>query len=106
MASLEQHCADCKAELGEEFRDVHVWLDQFYDPAKCSYMHRAFRHHDKGVSEAFKIWGEKGAKAVEIHIKRDFPTLNRIPTQNDWTNANEILLPHCDFMQERYFQSV
>jgi len=30
MASLQQHCADCRRELGEPFVYVHEWLDALY----------------------------------------------------------------------------
>ena len=28
MADLKTHCEDCLEELGEEFREVHEWLDE------------------------------------------------------------------------------
>ena len=102
MASLEQHCQDCKEQLGEEFREVHIWLDEFFAQMPGNYRHRSFRHNTVGVSEAFAKWGVKGAKAAEIHIHRDFPTLHRIPTLNDWEKCDKVLLPHCDFMQNNY----
>ena len=30
MASLEEHCADCHRELGEDFEQVHIWLDELF----------------------------------------------------------------------------
>ena len=66
------------------------------------YRHRKFRHNTQGVLDALAKWGERGAKAAEIHIRRDFPTLNRIPTLNDWEKCDKVLLRHCDFMQPDY----
>lgn len=69
MAHIDKHCEDCVLELGEEFRAVHEWLDEF--AAKLGPAHRDIRHHAGGVEEALKKFGAKGAKAAEIHIKRD-----------------------------------
>jgi len=98
MASLEQHCQDCVEQLGEEYREVHIWLDEFFAQMPGDFRHRKYRHHTAGVLEALAKWGEKGAKAAEIHIRRDFPNLGRIPTREDWIHPDS-LLKHCDFMQ-------
>ena len=80
MASLEEHCEDCREELGEGFSHVHEWLDELqtdYGP-----MHRPFRHHTDGVAQVRVRWGDRAARAAEIHIRRD--TGGRIPTPRDW----------------------
>jgi hypothetical protein len=33
--------------------------------------HRDYRHNQKGVEEVRRRWGDKAAKAVEIHLRRD-----------------------------------
>jgi len=33
--------------------------------------HRAYRHNRRGVEEVRRKWGDRAAKAAEIHIKRD-----------------------------------
>jgi len=69
MADLKTHCRDCLEELGQEFREVHEWLDEafkYFGPR-----HRDLRHNRRGVEEVRKRWGDKAARAAEIHIRRD-----------------------------------
>jgi len=80
MASIDQHCEDCLNELGKEYREVHEWLDGLCDRKMPSKKHRIHRHHDEGVEEARELFGDEGAKAAEIHIKRDEGC---IPKRND-----------------------
>jgi len=75
MASYKEHCADCKAELGDDFSVVHRWLDELFK--YFGEKHRSFRHHKVGIEEVRKRWGDKAARAAEIHIAKDF--LGTIP---------------------------
>ena len=55
MPSLEVHCAECKAKLGKEYTEVHLWLDEFFKTMGPA--HRDKRHHEGGVEEARKLRG-------------------------------------------------
>ncbi|MDP2757780.1 MAG: hypothetical protein Q8O45_09210 [Desulfurivibrionaceae bacterium] len=66
MAYLHEHCYDCKRLLGNEWKEVHLWLDALfkeYGPA-----HRRHRHHAEGIEEIRKMWGDEAALAAKIHI--------------------------------------
>ncbi|MBT3191080.1 MAG: hypothetical protein HN341_00845 [Verrucomicrobia bacterium] len=69
MASFAEHCADCRRELGEDFEQVHIWLDELFKVLGPK--HRSARHHTGGVEQVRKIWGHRAAQAAEIHIRRD-----------------------------------
>ena len=69
MASIAEHCADCRRELGEDFRHVHEWLDFLY--RTMGRKHRLVRHYAGGVELARKKWGDRAARAAEIHILKD-----------------------------------
>ncbi len=76
MASLKEHGEDCRRELGEDFKYVHEWLDELqpeYGP-----MHRPFRHHADGVECVRTRWGDRAARAAEIHICKDYG--GKLPT--------------------------
>ncbi len=81
---LEDHCNDCIEKLGQPFREVHLWLDEFARKYshENKYKHRKFRHHKEGIEEARKLFGDAGAKAAELHILSD----NRgwIPDKSDY----------------------
>ncbi len=70
MARTEIHCQDCLLELGEDFRQVHEWLDEFARQNILS--HRKYRHHIEGIEKVRKIWGDRAARAAEIHIRKDW----------------------------------
>ena len=85
MARLGVHCRDCKLELGEEFEHVHRWLDELFrlkGPA-----HRKFRHNVDGVEQVRARWGDRAARAAELHILLDNPGLGRIPTADDYVTG-------------------
>ena len=79
MASFEQHCSDCRRELGETFAYVHQWLDALFKVLGPK--HRSVRHHAGGVEQVRKMWGDRAASAAEIHIKRDYG--GDVPSEKD-----------------------
>ena len=70
MASLKEHGEDCRRELGDDFKHVHEWLDALFKVLGPK--HRSARHHTGGVAEVRKMWGDRAARAAEIHISKDY----------------------------------
>jgi hypothetical protein len=69
MPKFEKHCQDCIQKYGESFAVVHIWLDEFFEEKGPK--HRDIRHHEGGVEEIRKKWGDKAAEAAILHIKAD-----------------------------------
>lgn len=69
MAELKTHCEDCLVALGEEFRHVHEWLDELFKYVGSD--HRDYRHNLQGIEEVRRRWGDRAARAAEIHLRRD-----------------------------------
>jgi len=69
MASFKEHCEDCIREFGKPYEEVHIWLDELFKTLGPK--HRDARHHEGGVSVVAKKWGPEGARAAEVHIKKD-----------------------------------
>jgi hypothetical protein len=85
MPSRAEHCNDCLNELGEEFEQVHVWLDELFrikGPA-----HRKFRHTTEGVETVRHKWGDRAARAAEIHILKDTPGARQVPHADDYVTG-------------------
>ena len=91
MASYKEHCADCKEALGKDWSVVHRWLDECYKLMPGNLLHRGFRHHTEGVEKVRAMWGDDAALAAEIHIKRDFPGLEGVPTVEDWKDERRMI---------------
>ncbi len=69
MSTLKDHYEDCLKELGEDFRHIHEWLDELFKYVGPD--HREYRHSRKGVEEVRRKWGDRAARAAEIHIRKD-----------------------------------
>jgi hypothetical protein len=64
-----RNCQDCKEQLGEEFKEVNIWLDELFKSAGPD--HRDIRHNNLGIEKCRKMWGDKAAEAATIHILAD-----------------------------------
>ena len=84
---FEDHCIDCIHKLGKAFPKVHKWLDAFAKDEGWS--HRYNRHHDKGIEEVRKKWGDKAAKAAELHIRSDM--MGHVPKKEEWYTSENWL---------------
>ena len=71
MPSFEHHCAESIQMFGKPFEEVHKWLDEFAGRAPYGMRHRKLRHHQAGVEEVRKLWGDDAAKAARQHIISD-----------------------------------
>lgn len=79
MAAFKEHCDDCEHFLGDRCVDVNRWLDAEFK--KYGPLHRFSRHHNLGIDEAGKLFGEIGRKAAIVHILKD---CGHIPTEQEW----------------------
>ena len=68
---FESHCRESLELFGNEFREVHLWLDEFAGQPSFGLKHRHKRHHLQGIAEAEKLFGPTGAAAAHQHIISD-----------------------------------
>ena len=71
MPSFEEHCAESVRLFGQPFEQVHRWLDEFAGRPPHGMRHRKFRHHQAGIGEVRRRWGEKAAAAARAYIVAD-----------------------------------
>jgi hypothetical protein len=71
MSSLEQHCQDSIAKLGQPFEDVHRWMDEYAGKEGYGMRHRRKRHHLQGIREAASLFGREAEAAARLHIGAD-----------------------------------
>lgn len=88
MPILDDHCRRCIEVLGEDFKEVHLWLDEFYGKPPWGSRHRSLRHHKQGIEEIRQLYGDGAAQAAEIHIRQDldeegWPEDKPIPRDSD-----------------------
>ncbi len=59
MSSFEKHCQESLEIFGRSFEEVHLWLDELFGSPKYGARHRRIRHHEAGIQEAIRLFGEK-----------------------------------------------
>ena len=67
---LQEHCEESRRLVGQEFREVHLWLDEFAG-TPLGARHRRRRHHLAGVEEVRRRWGDLAADAARQHVVSD-----------------------------------
>ena len=100
---FEEHVEHTKKLYGVSGRDIHSWIDNFYDREKIQklsasnavafnpYDHRRHRHHKQALPEAVKEFeGEYTAEVVkavfEQHLQDDYD--GYIPDKSDFTDQD------------------
>lgn len=90
MATMSDHMKDTLARLGKEFEEVHRYMDQWH--GKFGGKHRFMLHHEEGVEEVRRMFGDEAAEAAQCHIRLD--CLGRVPKKADYTNGKVDFLGH------------
>lgn len=67
----EEHYDSCYKKLGNGWGKVHKWMDQHAGISFPSTAHRCINHHQKGIEEVRKMWGDEAAKAALLHVEDD-----------------------------------
>jgi hypothetical protein len=71
LATFEKHCEDSIKSLGKPYEEVHKWLDEFFRTPEYGARHRRKRHHEQGIREVVRLFGEEAGVAARIHIVTD-----------------------------------
>lgn len=87
MPDLERHFAESIRLFGKPYTKVHLWLDEFAKSRECGMRHRRRRHHEAGLEEVRKIFGEEAVAAARQHIIADLKMEGW--TENDPFPKNE-----------------
>ena len=71
MSTFEKHCEESIRLFGQPFEEVHRWLDQFQGTPEYGMRHRRVRHHEAGIQEAIRVFGERAGLVARQHIISD-----------------------------------
>jgi hypothetical protein len=96
MALLESHCEETEKALGKPYREVHMWLDEFFLSKEYGARHRRLRHHEKGIQEVIKLFGEEAGVAARMHIITDLK-------EEGWTEKDRFPKDERDYVQMGLF---
>jgi len=68
---FEAHCQESIRLFGDPYEEVHRWLDEFQGTERYRMRHRRVRHHEAGIREAVKLFGEQAGAVTRQHIISD-----------------------------------
>ncbi|HAR35154.1 MAG TPA: hypothetical protein DCR95_14010 [Desulfobacter sp.] len=74
MPCFEEHCRESLSLFGKSYAEVHLWLDEFAGTEKYGFRHRKVRHHEAGIAEACRLFGQEAGAAARQHIISDLET--------------------------------
>jgi len=90
------HCNESLSLFGDRFEEVHRWLDEFMGTPEYQSRHRKLRHHEKGVQEAIKLFGQRAGEAARQHIISDLK-------EEGWTEKDRFPKDEGDYMRMGLF---
>ena len=96
MSSFETHCEESVKIFGNPFKEVHYWLDEFAGAPRIGMKHRKKRHHEAGIQQAIKIFGEIGGQVARQHIISDLK-------EEGWTEQDHFPKDEEDYVRMGLF---
>lgn len=88
MSDLAIHEAQCLELFGSPCSQLHVFLDQCYDPVESPYesvSHRIIFHHLEGINEVVNLYGANAFFPAVVHILED--CLGYLPYKKDYLDG-------------------
>lgn len=89
---LSDHCTESIKLFGKPYEEVHLWLDEFAGSPEYGMRHRRVRHHEQGVREAVRLFGEAAGPAARQHIISDL-------MEEGWTQNNPFPKDEADYVR-------
>jgi hypothetical protein len=96
MSTFEKHCEESIRLFGKPFEEVHLWLDEFQGTPKYGMRHRRVRHHEAGIQEAVKLFGENAGQVARQHIISDLK-------EEGWTEKDPFPQDEDDYVKIGFF---
>lgn len=86
-----EHCQECLDKLGKPYGEVHKFLDEYV--SKLGFKHRRIWHHQEGIYEVGKRFGEDAIKAARLHIISDLK-------QEGWKEGDKFPKNEADYIRK------
>ncbi len=81
MSTFARHCQESVELFGNPYEEVHRWLDEFHGSERYRMRHRRVRHHEAGIREAVRLFGEAAGPVARQHIISDLK-------EEGWTESD------------------
>ena len=93
---LDQHCSRSITMFGKDYKEVHVWLDEFAGKPEYGMRHRRVRHHIEGVRWVRENLGAEAALAALQHVTDDL-------REEGWKEGDPIPKDERDYVKIGFF---
>ena len=106
MPNLKKHCLISKKRTGNEFKDLHEWMDEGHK--FLGQDHRFERHSGAYIPYVMETWGKEGVKEFLNHIiegsddfKINYIDLLQIGKKSTIQNSSVLLQDISDKIKEK-----
>ena len=96
MSKFEDHCRESISLFGKPYDEVHLWLDEFHCDERYKIRHRRVRHHEAGIREAIKLFGQEAGAVARQHIVSDLK-------EEGWTDCDPFPLDESHYVKMGLF---
>ena len=91
MSKFEDHCKESIELFGKPSEQLHQWLDALHATERYGMRHRRVRHHEAGIREAIRIYGEEAGIVARQHIISDLK-------EEGWTEDDHFPIDESDYV--------
>lgn len=96
VSKLVDHCRESIEKFGAPHEAVHRWLDEFQGTERYRMRHRRVRHHEAGIREAVRLFGEAAGPVARQHIVSDLK-------EEGWTERDRFPQDEADYVKMGLF---
>ncbi|NVZ09766.1 hypothetical protein HW932_10885 [Allochromatium humboldtianum] len=96
MSKFEVHCQESVALFGQPYAEVHRWLDALAGSERYGMRHRRVRHHEAGIREAMRLFGDTVGPVARQHIVSDLK-------EEGWTESDPFPQDEADYVRMGLF---
>lgn len=91
---LEAHCEQSVRIFGTEYREVHLWLDEYFSALGAR--HRRRCHHLAGIEEVRQKWGDRASEVAKQHVIDDLK-------EEGWVDGDHFPRDEADYVRMGLF---
>ena len=96
MPRFEEHCRQSLQACGQDWAEVHLWLDEFAGTPEYGFRHRRKRHHEAGIRQVIALFGVEAGEVAHQHIIADLK-------EEGWTERDHFPLDEADYVRMGLF---
>jgi hypothetical protein len=94
--TYEEHVQESFELFGEDYGEIHRWLDEYAGTEEYGMRHRTVRHHEAGIQRAVALFGKDAGEAARRHIISDLK-------EEGWNEGDRFPRDEEDYVRMGFF---